>query len=100
MLALYPTLHRALQPSLNKLTLQYLAGSFPSTVSHGIIASAAQLHGTLHLAGGKVGGAAIWRKSLDEAIGTASIAIDNLTATFSNGGAFVVFHLSFPNLNT
>lgn len=85
MLSLYPTLHRALQVSVNKLSLHFLAGSFPSPTPPAIVDSAAHLFAAVHLTGGKVGGAAVWRKSVDDIIGVASNAIDHLTFTFSDG---------------
>ncbi|KDQ19056.1 hypothetical protein BOTBODRAFT_126918 [Botryobasidium botryosum FD-172 SS1] len=87
MLALYPTLHRALQPSLHKLAMQHLNGSFPSPTPPAIVCAAVNLHASLHFTGGKVGGATVWRKSVNEAIDAALVAIGHLTLTLGNGSA-------------
>ncbi|QRV87275.1 rRNA processing/ribosome biogenesis [Ceratobasidium sp. AG-Ba] len=67
----HPTHHRALQQSLQTLTLDHLQGSFPiATSSSTLVSAVIRLHTALPLTGGKVGASVAWRKSVDSAIGT------------------------------
>lgn len=77
----HPNLHAGLQAKLHSLSLGHLSGSFPSTSSDSLVQSAADLHSVLHLTGGKVRGAAAWRKSLDGAIASALSALGEIAST-------------------
>lgn len=71
----HPTSHRALTGQLHNLSLVYLAGSYPSPTSAALVDAAASLHAELHTTGGKVGAAALWRKSVD---GASTSLLDSL----------------------
>lgn len=76
----HPTLHIAIQARLQSLTLIHLSGSYPSTSLDSLVHSAADLHAVLHLTGGKVRGAAAWRRSVDGTISSILSALSELTS--------------------
>lgn len=80
-----PSLHRQLSAPLSTLSLSFLNGS-PSTTPAAIASSASKLHASLHTTGGKVGGAALWRKSVNETVGFCSAAVTALRTTFVTEG--------------
>ncbi|KAK7695777.1 hypothetical protein QCA50_000414 [Cerrena zonata] len=86
LIPLYPTLHRALQNALTKLTLKFLNGSAPKPMSSEILSSASKLYSLLHYTGGKVGAAAQWKKSMDDTIAFAWGSLVNTRTTFPASG--------------
>ncbi|KAH8118617.1 rRNA processing/ribosome biogenesis-domain-containing protein [Phellopilus nigrolimitatus] len=80
--SLYPTLHRPLASALSTFSLNFLNGS-PTSTPFAIIESASKLHACLQATGGKVGGAALWRKSADETIAFCSAAVNALRTTYA-----------------
>ena len=85
---LYPTLHRALLPSLSNLALRYLNGSSPKPIPPRLLEAASELYCVLHYTGGKVGAANHWRKSVDDTLGFAWGALQNLRTTFPVIGGY------------
>ncbi|THH12214.1 hypothetical protein EW145_g134 [Phellinidium pouzarii] len=78
----YPTLHRSLIAALSTLSLSFLNGSPTAPTPSSIVESASKLHACLHTIGGKVGGAALWRKGVDDAIAFCSTAVNALRTTY------------------
>ncbi|KAF9509877.1 hypothetical protein BS47DRAFT_1300928 [Hydnum rufescens UP504] len=76
----HPTLHIALQGRLHSVTLAHLSGTFPSISDPSLVQAAADVHSVLHLTGGKVRAAAVWRKSVDSAVTSAGICLHELTS--------------------
>ncbi|KAH9939977.1 rRNA processing/ribosome biogenesis-domain-containing protein [Amylocystis lapponica] len=87
LIPLYPTLHRSLHPSLSALALRFLNGSAPKPTSEPLLAAASQLYTVLHVTGGKVGAANMWRRSFDETLGFAWAAFLNLRSTSPVSGS-------------
>lgn len=85
LIAAFPTLLRPLHPQASSLSLRLLQGRYPCSQPIPLVTAAAQLHSVLHLTGGKVGGAALWKKSVDDAIGSANMHLGELRSTFSDG---------------
>ncbi|KAG8961176.1 hypothetical protein FRC03_005682, partial [Tulasnella sp. 419] len=79
---LYPSLMKAQQTHLYKVSLADLSGSQPARCLD-LVRASAILHAHIHYTGGKVGGSGLWRKSLDSALGTASECIRYLRSTFT-----------------
>lgn len=77
----YPSLHRQLSSPLSALSLSFLNGT-PATTPTAIASSASKLHACLHTTGGKVGGAALWRKSVEETLVFCSTAVTALRTSF------------------
>jgi len=85
----HPTLHIALQARMYNLTLVHLSGSSPSPSNPVLVQSAADLHAVVHLTGGKVRAAVVWRKSLDATLGSLHESLRELTQTSaSSSGVF------------
>ncbi|KZP24698.1 hypothetical protein FIBSPDRAFT_951090 [Athelia psychrophila] len=82
LIPLYPTLHRSLHTALQSLSLKFLNGSAPKPSDTDLVYAASQLYTVLHLTGGKVGAANLWRKSLDETVAFSRSAFFNLRTTF------------------
>ncbi|KAI5119513.1 hypothetical protein M0805_002449 [Coniferiporia weirii] len=78
---LYPSLHRSLATALSTLSLNLLNGS-STPISSAVVKSASKLHACLHTTGGKVGGASLWRKSVDDTILFCSAAVNALRTTY------------------
>ncbi|KAF9057988.1 rRNA processing/ribosome biogenesis-domain-containing protein [Panaeolus papilionaceus] len=78
----YPAAHRASSPTLNAFALRYLGGSSPSPTPTAILHAAASLYAALHLTGGKVGGAGLWRKALDDTLAFSWAALLAVRSTF------------------
>ncbi|EJD53473.1 hypothetical protein AURDEDRAFT_79907, partial [Auricularia subglabra TFB-10046 SS5] len=85
LIAAFPTLLRPLHAQASSLSLRFLQGRYPCPQPSSLVASAAQLNSVLHLTGGKVGGATLWKKSLDDAIGSANMHLGELRSTFADG---------------
>ncbi|KIK67924.1 hypothetical protein GYMLUDRAFT_36732, partial [Collybiopsis luxurians FD-317 M1] len=79
---LYPNIHRASHPALSAVVSQIFAQSSPTHTSLELVELASQLYAVLHFTGGKVGAANLWRKSLDESIGSAWTAFTGVRTTF------------------
>ncbi|EGO02144.1 hypothetical protein SERLA73DRAFT_120785 [Serpula lacrymans var. lacrymans S7.3] len=83
---LHPTSHRGVTSALNAMCLRLLNGSAPQPTDRMLLDAASNLYAVLHLTGGKVGAANVWRKSIDE------------TLTFS-WNALAVLRTTFPGQN-
>ncbi|OCH92155.1 hypothetical protein OBBRIDRAFT_886436 [Obba rivulosa] len=68
LIQVYPSLHRPLHASLSTVSLQFLNGSSTRPMSPALVEAASQLYSVLHLTGGKVGAANLWRKSLEDTV--------------------------------
>ncbi|KAK1233310.1 hypothetical protein PQX77_003536 [Marasmius sp. AFHP31] len=84
LIPIYPNIHRANHASLSALTLRILLETH-GHVSRTLSGPAAELHAVLHLTGGKVGAATLWRKSVDERLADAWTAFGGLRTTFGDG---------------
>ena len=72
---------------LSGLSLSFLNGSATSTPSS-VMRSASKVHACLHVAGGKVAGPSLWRKSVDEAVLFCATALRALRTTYVPDGAY------------
>ncbi|KAL0573964.1 hypothetical protein V5O48_007979 [Marasmius crinis-equi] len=81
---IYPNIHRANHASLSTLTLRILSANTTHS-SRTLRDPAAELYSVLHLTGGKVGAATLWRKSLDERLADAWNAFGALRTSFKGG---------------
>ncbi|KAL6305864.1 hypothetical protein BKA93DRAFT_824657 [Sparassis latifolia] len=86
LIPLYPTLHRALQNSLNTLALRYLNGSAPKPTPGPLLEVASRLYSVLPTTGGKVGASNIWRKSIDDTLVFAWTALTSIRTTYPSTG--------------
>ncbi|EAU84647.2 hypothetical protein CC1G_00166 [Coprinopsis cinerea okayama7 len=82
LIPVYPSAHKASFASVSSLALGFLNGSHPCPTDVRILYSAARLYATLHLTGGKVGAAAIWRKFVDDTLAFCWNAYAALRTTF------------------
>ncbi|PPR04067.1 hypothetical protein CVT24_010642 [Panaeolus cyanescens] len=82
LIQVYPSAHRASYPSLNAFALRYLSGFSPGPTPTALLHAAASLYAALHLTGGKVGGAGLWRKALDDTLAFTWTAFLGLRSTF------------------
>ncbi|KAF7288291.1 RIX1 domain-containing protein [Mycena chlorophos] len=82
LIPLYPTLHRASQNALSSLCFTFLNGNPFKPPNHKLTTAASQLYAVLHLTGGKVGAANLWRKSVDDALAFAWSSFSSLRTTF------------------
>ena len=89
LIQVYPSLHRSLHTGISTMTLQYLNGSSPQPMPPAIVAAASQLYSILHLTGGKVGAANLWRKSFDDTINFSWTSLSRLRTTFRTPGKCV-----------
>lgn len=94
---LYPNIHRASQTTLSILALRFLSGNGPSPSSQVLLQSASKLYAVLHITGGKVGAATLWRKSVDETLAYGWNALLSLRTTFPGDGIYMS-HLLFRRL--
>ncbi|KAF9247388.1 rRNA processing/ribosome biogenesis-domain-containing protein [Melanogaster broomeanus] len=62
---IYPSLHKALSQRLFALCNHIFSGSAPQVTDGPLVDATASLYSALHFLGGKVGGANLWRNSLD-----------------------------------
>ncbi|KZW03784.1 hypothetical protein EXIGLDRAFT_663068 [Exidia glandulosa HHB12029] len=85
LVAVFPTLVRPLHAQASALSLRFLQGRYPSQQPSALVSAAAQLHSVLHLTGGKVGGANLWKKSVDDALLAANAHVAELRSTFEDG---------------
>ncbi|KAG7096761.1 hypothetical protein E1B28_004173 [Marasmius oreades] len=83
---IYPNIHRASHGGLSAITLNMLFDA-PSQSTKVLGDYAAELHAVLHLTGGRVGAATLWRKSMDERLADAWAAFGRLRTSFSDGQA-------------
>jgi hypothetical protein len=81
---IYPSLVKPLYTRIWKNALNKLFGSFPLSEPQ-LTYAAAGLIATLHLTGGKVGSATVWKKNLECAIGEAEIALHVMRSSFNKG---------------
>ncbi|KAH7911569.1 rRNA processing/ribosome biogenesis-domain-containing protein [Hygrophoropsis aurantiaca] len=79
---LFPTSHRSLTSALSSICLRILNGSAPPGTYDELLKSASKLYSVLHLTGGKVGAANLWRKSVDETLQFSWTAFLALRTTF------------------
>lgn len=84
LVAVFPTLLRPLHTQLSALSLRFLQGRYPTPQSAVLAAAASELHSVLHLTGGKVGGANLWKKNVDEALLAANAHLSELRSTYTN----------------
>ncbi|KAG8860532.1 hypothetical protein FRB96_003786 [Tulasnella sp. 330] len=96
LVVLYPTQLRPVQAAMYKLSLRFLAGSYPSTTSPQVASSSAKLQATLHLTGGKTGGSVLWKKTLDGTLASAQQAVTVLRTTFGEDGVSETHGLDLP----
>nr|GAT59990.1 predicted protein [Mycena chlorophos] len=82
LIPLYPTLHRASQNALSSLCFTFLNGNPFKPPNRKLTAAASQLYAVLHLTGGKVGAANLWRKSVDDTLAFAWSSFSSLRTTF------------------
>ncbi|TFK28886.1 hypothetical protein FA15DRAFT_753263 [Coprinopsis marcescibilis] len=82
LIPIYPNAHRATFANLSSLALGFLNGCHPCPTDPRILRSASDLYSSLHLTGGKVGAAAIWRKSMDDTLAFGWNAYFALRTTF------------------
>ncbi|KLO19861.1 hypothetical protein SCHPADRAFT_934991 [Schizopora paradoxa] len=95
----FSTLHRPLAPQLSSLSLSFLNGSPASPTPKQLTKSACRLHACLHNTGGKVGGSALWRKSMDETIDFCNEALNALRSDPSNSSQYADDPMVFTNVN-
>lgn len=86
--SLYPSLCRPLQTALSNVALSHLNGSAPNPTQVAMVEASSRLYSVLPLTGGKVGAAALWRKSLDDTVAFAWGAFLQLRTTYPNQGVF------------
>ncbi|KAF8842739.1 hypothetical protein BDN67DRAFT_965401 [Paxillus ammoniavirescens] len=84
---IYPSLHKALSPRLFALCNHVFSGGAPQVTDGILFDATANLYATLHLLGGKVGGAALWRNSLDAVLHSSWTAWLSLRTTFPASAA-------------
>ncbi|OJT12538.1 hypothetical protein TRAPUB_10939 [Trametes pubescens] len=82
--SLYPSLCRPLQTALSNVALSHLNGSAPNPTPVAMVEASSRLYSALPLTGGKVGAAALWRKSLDDTVAFAWGAFLQLRTTYPN----------------
>lgn len=82
----YPNAHKASFSPLTSLSLGFLNGSHPCPTDARILQSASKVYSVLHLTGGKVGAAAVWRKSMDETLAFGWNTYFALRTTFPTPG--------------
>ncbi|KAF7332113.1 RIX1 domain-containing protein [Mycena kentingensis (nom. inval.)] len=83
---IYPTLHRPHQPALTALCFVYLNGNACKPPNAKLTTAASQLYAVLHLTGGKVGAANLWRKAVDDALDFGWTALSSIRTTFLADG--------------
>ncbi|EEB92785.1 hypothetical protein MPER_08656, partial [Moniliophthora perniciosa FA553] len=81
LILIYPNAHRANYTALSAIVLRILAEQ-PNHATKILKEPASQLYSVLHLTGGKVGAATLWRKAIDERIASAWAAFSALRTTF------------------
>jgi hypothetical protein len=92
----YPTAHRTTFANLSGLALGFLNGSHPRSTPAPLLKSAAQLYSILHLTGGKVGAANLWRKALDDTLAFGWDAFFAVRTTFpSDGETFAILYTDY-----
>jgi hypothetical protein len=91
MVVLYPSLHRALSPSITDMCHRILNGSAPQRTNKRLLHSAANLYAALHYTGGKVGAANLWKKSVDETIQCLWASLVGLRTTFPGRPLYLVY---------
>lgn len=85
LIPLYPTLTRPQYPALSSFCLDLLFGNTSITNDKAVVESVANLYASLHFTGGKAGAPALWRKSLDEVVALAFVALNGLRSTTTKG---------------
>lgn len=97
LIPLYPTLHRAQHAAIQSVSLKFLDGSAPNPTDPTLLKVASRLYSVLHFTGGKVGGANVWRKSLDETLIFARSAWLSIRTSFSVEGQSEIYfrYISF-----
>ncbi|EMD40910.1 hypothetical protein CERSUDRAFT_111496 [Gelatoporia subvermispora B] len=82
LIQVYPSLHRSLHAGISTMALHYLNGPNPRPIPPIVVQAASQLYSVLHLTGGKVGAANLWRKSLDDTVNFAWASLMRLRTTY------------------
>ncbi|KAF6762174.1 rRNA processing/ribosome biogenesis-domain-containing protein [Ephemerocybe angulata] len=90
LIPIYPNAHRATFGHLSGLALSFLNGSYPRPTSTPLLEAAARLYSILHLTGGKVGAANLWRKALDDNLAFGWEALNSVRTTFPTESRNVV----------
>lgn len=98
-MTIYPNAHRATFGNLSALALSFLNGSYPIQTAAPVMEAAARLYSILHLTGGKVGAASLWRKALDDTLAFGWEAFFGLRTTFPGDCEFRNSHLRGICLN-
>ncbi|KAJ7068467.1 hypothetical protein C8F01DRAFT_1208022 [Mycena amicta] len=88
LIPIYPTLHRASQPALSALSFAFLNGNPFKPPNQKLTSAASQLYAVLHLTGGKVGAANLWRKSVDDTLAFGWTSFSSLRTSFPVEGSF------------
>jgi len=83
---IYPNAHRPAFANLNSLALGFLNGSYPRPNPTPVMEAASRLFSILHLTGGKVGAATLWRKALDDTLAFGWDAYAAVRTTFPMEG--------------
>lgn len=83
---IYPNAHRATFSNLSTLALSFLNGGYPRPTPAPVMEAAARLYSILHLTGGKVGAANLWRKALDDNLAFGWEAFHAVRTTFPTEG--------------
>ncbi|KAG8896569.1 hypothetical protein FRB99_008832 [Tulasnella sp. 403] len=78
----YSSTMRPLVVPVHRFALRQLAGSFPNPTDDDVRKAAAKTLVSLHLAAGKTGSSAAWKKIADDAIGAATHCVQTLRSTF------------------
>ncbi|KAI3612208.1 ribosome biogenesis protein rix1 [Moniliophthora roreri] len=81
LIPIYPNVHRANHTSLSAIVLRILAEQ-SNHATKILTEPASKLYSVLHLTGGKVGAATLWRKAVDERVASAWTALSALRTTF------------------
>lgn len=82
----YPNAHRPTFSSLSTLALSFLNGGYPRATPTPLVEAASRLYSILHLTGGKVGAANLWRKALEDNMAFGWEAFHAVRTTFPNEG--------------
>lgn len=86
---LYPNIHKASYSNISSMVLRLLSGQLQSSSNVSLFRSASQLFSVLHVTGGKVGAATLWRKSVDETLELGWNTYSLLRTTFPFDGLFL-----------
>ncbi|KAJ7180313.1 rRNA processing/ribosome biogenesis-domain-containing protein [Mycena crocata] len=82
LIPLYPTLHRTSHSALSALCLGFLNGNPLKPPNIPLTTAASRLYAVLHVTGGKVGAANLWRKAVDDTLSFGWTSFLSLRTTF------------------